>query len=300
MTDIPARAAGDRFRAGSRRWRRLLFPYSVLLPSALPIALFLAAMALLLMMSFQESAVAQIATPSTLATWREFLTSGFYWSIVRTTVELGAIVTVLTLLLGYPTAYVLVGIRSRFLVIGSYVILFSPLLVSVVVRSYGWLLLLGEQGFLNQVLRPVPGLHPPYRLVFNEIGVIIALVHILLPFAVFPILSVLRQLPPGVSEAAADLGAKPWRIWTRVILPLSLPGVVSAAQIVFVLTISAWVTATLLGGGRVQVLGNLIFSSISELNWALGAVASLVLLVVALFALGILGRVSRTMHARES
>jgi putative spermidine/putrescine transport system permease protein len=300
VTSIPPVSPARRRHEGARRWRRALFPYGVLLPSAIPVALFAAAMVLLLLKSFHAFVGVQITKPYTLATWREFLTSGFYWSVVRTTVELGAIVTVLTLLLGYPTAYVLVQIRSRFLTIAAYVILFSPLLVSVVVRSYGWMLLLGEHGFLNQMLRHVPGLHAPYRLVYNQTGVTIALVHILLPFAIFPILSVLQQLPPGVSEAAADLGAKPWRIWLKVILPLSLPGVVSAAQIVFTLTISAWVTAALLGGGRVQLLGNLIYSNISELNWPLGAVESFVLLAVALFALGLFGRVGRAVHARES
>jgi putative spermidine/putrescine transport system permease protein len=303
-TSIPpptaARRLQRRLREGTGPWRRGLFPYGVLLPSALAVSLFVAAMTLLLLKSFHEFVGVQITKPYTLATWRHFLTSGFYWSVVRTTVEIGVIVTVITLLLGYPTAYVLVQIRSRFLTVAAYVILFSPLLVSVVVRSYGWMLLLGQHGFLNQILRHVPGLHAPYQLVYNQTGVTIALVHILLPFAVFPILSVLRQLPPGVSEAAADLGATPSRIWRKVILPLSLPGIVSAAQIVFTLTISAWVTAALLGGGRVQLLGNLIYSNISELNWPLGAVESFVLLAIALLALGLLGRVGRAVHIRES
>lgn len=304
MTQVTSTASADparpRLQEGARHWGRKLFPYGVLVPSAIPVALFGAAMVLLLLKSFHEFVGAQIASPYTLATWRHFLTSGFYWSVVRTTVELGAIVTVLTLVLGYPTAYVLSQIRNRFVLVASYVILFSPLLVSVVVRSYGWMLLLGQHGVLNAVLGRIPGLHAPYTLLFNQTGVTIALVHILLPFAIFPILSVLRQLPPGVSEAAEDLGAKPWQTWRKVVLPLSLPGVVTGAQIVFTLTISAWVTAALLGGGRVQLLGNLIYSNISELNWPLGAVEAFVLLAIALLALGLLGRLGRAVHVKES
>lgn len=286
-------------RRSALRWRRRLGPYGLLTPSVLLVLIFLWAMGLLLAHSFHSFTEGQIDSPYTLETWRHFLASSFYWSVVRETVQLGLIVTVLCLLLGYPTAYVLVRIENRVALVVAYLILFAPLLVSVVVRSYGWLLLLGNRGLVNQILDAVPGLHPPYRLVFNQFGVTIALVHILLPFAVFPILSVLRQLPPGLDEAAADLGARPGQTFRRVVLPLSLPGVVSAAQIVFTLTISAWVTAVLLGGGRVLVLAKLIYDNISELNWPLGAVESFVLLVVALFALALFGRASRAVQGGE-
>jgi putative spermidine/putrescine transport system permease protein len=283
-----------------RRWRRRFFPYAMLLPAAIPAALFIAAMVLLLLKSFHAFVGTQAASAYSLATWRHFLTSGFYWSVVRTTVELGLIVTGFCLLLGYPTAYVLARIRSRALTTACYVVLFSPLLVSVVVRSYGWMLLLGRRGFVNSVLGHVPGFHPPYQLIFNDTGVRIALVHILLPFAIFPILSVMRQVSPTLGEAAADLGARPWRAWLKVTLPLTLPGVVSATQIVFTLTISAWVTASLLGGGRVQVLGELIYQNISQLNWPLGSVESFVLLVVALTALSLFNVVSRLVRQKDS
>ena len=135
MASTSTLAAGGDLRAGRvRRWRRLLFPDALLLPSALPVALFIAAMALLREKSFHTFNEAQIGSAYTLDTWRQFLTSSFYWGILRTTVELGAIVTVTCLLIGYPTAYVLLRIRSRFLMLASYVILFSPLLVSIVVR----------------------------------------------------------------------------------------------------------------------------------------------------------------------
>jgi putative spermidine/putrescine transport system permease protein len=294
-TSVPFRPARE---SALRRWRRRFFPYALLLPSALPAALFIAAMVLLLLKSFHAFVGTEPASAYSLATWRQFLGSGFYWSVVRDTIELGLIVTGFCLLLGYPTAYVLARIRSRALSTACYVVLFSPLLVSVVVRSYGWMLLLGERGFVNSVLSHVPGFHTPYQLIFNDTGVRIALIHILLPFAIFPILSVMRQLSSTLGEAASDLGARPWQVWLKVTLPLTLPGVVSAAQIVFTLTISAWVTASLLGGGRVQVLGELIYQNISQLNWPLGSVESFVLLVIALIALTLLSATARLVRPK--
>lgn len=294
-------AARTRTRSHDVPWSRRLLPYGLLAPSGLLVLLFAVAMIILFARSFHSFSEGQISSPYTLETWKHFLTSSYYWSILRTTIQLGATVTVLTLLLGYPTAYVLVRIRSRALTVAAYVILFSPLLVSVVVRSYGWMLLLDDRGLVNSVLTQVPGRDAPARLIFNQLGVTIALVHILLPFAIFPILSVLRQLPPRVEEAAADLGARPWQTFVRVVLPLSLPGVVSAASIVFTLAISAWVTTVLLGGGRVVVLAKLIYDNIAELNWPLGAVEAFVLLCVALLVLGLFGRFNRAVHgARES
>lgn len=282
------------------RWRRRLFPYALLLPSIVPFGLFAAAMILLLSRSFHEFVGTQAAEAFSLATWKAFFTSPFYWSVVRNTVELGLMVTGFCLLLGYPTAYVLARINNPAVLVASYIILFAPLLVSVVVRSYGWMLLLGNRGFVNWTLERIPGFSTPYQLLFNRTGVVIALVHILLPFAVFPILSVMRQLSPTLGEAAADLGARPWRAWLKVTLPLSLPGVVSAAQIVFTLTISAWVSASLLGGGRVQVLGELIYQNISQLNWPLGAVEAFVLLGTALIALALFSLASRLVHTKEA
>jgi putative spermidine/putrescine transport system permease protein len=294
--DLVARPRWRERWAGRLRLRGLL-PFLLLAPSGLVLLLFVASLVLLLTYSFRPYTSIVIEPVWTLDTWKHFLSSRFYWSIVWETVELALIVTGVTTMLAYPTAWVLVQIRSRALSVICYMALFSPLLVSVVVRSYGWLLLLGDHGFVNALLVRLPWIHAPVRLVFNFTGVTIALIHILLPFAVFPLLSVLRQLPPNVREAAADLGAAPWLVFLRVTLPLSLPGVVSGAQIVFTLTVSAWVTTVLLGGGRVLVLAKLVYDNISNLSWPLGAVESFVLLVIALIALALFGRLNRAIYA---
>jgi putative spermidine/putrescine transport system permease protein len=118
-----------------------------------------------------------------------------------------------------------------------------------------------------------------------------------MPFAIFPMVSVLTQLPPNLKEAAQDLGATRFQTFTKVVLPLSMPGIIAAAQIVFVLAISALVTPLLLGGGRVFVLSKLIYQNITELNWPLAAVQAFVLLAMALIILFVFTRLNRATYA---
>jgi len=120
----------------------------------------------------------------------------------------------------------------------------------------------------------------PIRLIFNFTGVAIALVHVLLPFTVFPILSVLLRMDPALREAAADLGANRLQAFLRVTWPLSFPGLFAAAQLTFILAMNAYVTPQLLGGGRVQVLPLLIYQNISDLNWPLAAVEAIALIAL--------------------
>jgi putative spermidine/putrescine transport system permease protein len=232
-----------------------------------------------------------------LALWTAFLGDGYSWNVIGTSLRLAANVTVITLLIAYPVACALVRVRSVFLASIAYVILFSPLLMSVVVRSYGWLLLLADRGFINALLKASPLGLGPYRLIYNETGVTIALVHILLPFAVLPIVSVLLQIPPSYREAAADLGARPFTILRKVTLPLSMPGIIAAAEIVFALAVSAFVTPSVLGGGRVLVLSRLVYENIGNVQWGLAAVQALILLGLAVGVLLLLERFNRSTFA---
>jgi putative spermidine/putrescine transport system permease protein len=191
-------------------------------------------------------------------------------------------------------------VRDQRLLVAAYIVIFSPLLVSVVVRAYGWLLLLSDTGVINTALLATGLVHEPIRMIYNNTGVIIALVHILLPFMIFPILSVLLQFDNAQREAANDLGANRVQTFIRVVLPLSLPGVIAGAQIVFTLAISAFVTPALLGGGKVQVLSRHIWFNVVDVNWPLAAVEAIVLLALALGALAVFdlaGRSLRSMRA---
>jgi putative spermidine/putrescine transport system permease protein len=281
-----------------RDWRRRLTPVLLLAPGLIFLAVFfLGAMWYMLNYSFYSFESGSLTRDRSLASWREFFTDPFYWEILWRTTRLGFTVTVYSLLIGYPVAYALTRLRRPKLLVAIYLAIFSPLLVSVVVRSYGWLLLLGQEGLVNKLLAELPFIAGPQRLVHNNTGVVIALVHILLPFAIFPMVSVLTQLPPNLKEAAQDLGAGRLETFVRVVLPLSLPGIIAAGQIVFVLSISALVTPMLLGGGRVLVLSRLIFQNIAELNWPLAAVQAFVLLAMALLILLVFTQLNRLTSA---
>lgn len=228
--------------------------------------------------------------------WRAFLFDPFYWEIMWRSARLGATVTFLTLLLGYPTAYALTKISNPLIAAPVYLSIFSPLLVSVVVRAYGWMLLLSEHGIVNYFLVRMDLVETPIRMIYNSTGVTISLVHIMLPYMIFPIMSVLRQIDPALKEAAGDLGAGRWRTFTRVILPLSLGGVVAGCQIVFTLSISAFTAPALLGGGRVLVLSRLIYDNVAAVNWPLGSVQAFALLTMALFVVFLFTRLGRPLQ----
>ncbi|MGV3549412.1 ABC transporter permease [Rhizobium sp.] len=235
-----------------------------------------------------------------LAMWQTFLGDSYSWTIIWSSVRLAVVVTVLCLVVGYPVACALVRLESVVMSVIAYTVIFSPLLMSVVVRSYGWLLLLSDRGFVNSLLGAWPLQLGPYRLIYNEIGVVIALVHILLPFAVLPMITVLMQLPQNLREAAADLGASPSEIFFKVTLPLSLPGVIVAAEIVFALAVSAFVTPAVLGGGRVLNLSRLVYENIGNTEWGLAAVQALILLIAAVGVLLILERFNRRTFGEAS
>jgi putative spermidine/putrescine transport system permease protein len=288
---MPAPAS---WRALARRYRHaaLLAPAVVLTA-----AVFWVCMGVLVVMSVYPFLAAG-APRVTWGAWQRFLADPYYWNVVGTTLYLAVIVTALSLLIGYPTAYAISKIRRPGWALAAYVTLFAPILVSVVVRTYGWLLLLSNTGAVNYVLRSLGLVREPVALIFNATGIVIAMVHILLPFMVFPIMSVIGQLTPDLKEAAMDLGANRWQTFRRVTIPLTLPGVVSGSQIVFTLMISAFVTPFLMGGGKVQILSGLIYRDMEAVNLGFASVVSLVLLALAGVILALSNRLVRRAYAR--
>jgi putative spermidine/putrescine transport system permease protein len=204
------------------------------------------------------------------------------------------VVTGTTLLLAYPAALVMVAVRGTPLFPLIAVAIFSPLLTSVIIRSYGWLYVLSDAGVVNWLLLATGLADAPVRLIFNWFGTVVAMVHIEMPFMTFPILSVLMQQPPVLREAAQDLGANGFETWWRVVLPLSLPGVLAGCQIVFATSISAFASPAILGGGRVRVLPLSIYSSIQGLEWHVGAVQAVMLLGMSLLLVGLFSRLLRS------
>ena len=273
----------------------------LLLPAfVITAGVFASAMVLLFSYSAYTFRGGQLTEEVSFLAWQKFFTDPFYWGVVGNTVQLALGVTIATLLIGYPAAYALTKVRNQKMLIASYIIIFSPLLVSVVVRAYGWLLLLAEGGVVNTALRATGVIQDPIAMMYNNTGVIIALVHILLPFMIFPILSVLLQFDDAQREAANDLGANRLQTFVRVVLPMSLPGVIAGAQIVFTLAISAFVTPALLGGGKVQVLSRHIWFNIVDVNWPLAAVEAIVLLALALTALAAFDLAGRSLRSMRT
>lgn len=251
----------------------LLLPAGVLM-----VVVFVYSLLLFARFSFYQFEGGKLTEAFQFGAYAKFFLDSFYWTIIGKTFWLAARVTVWTLWLAYPLAYYSARIHNstwRELVL---LITFAPLLVSAVVRSYGWMILLSNQGLVNWLLLRLGLIEKPLALTFNEFGVVVALVHIFLPFMVFPILSVLVQTDSTLKQAANDLGADRWRAFFTITLPLSVRGIASGVQIVFTLCLTAFVTPALIGGGRVMVLPTLIYQRTIDINWPIAAVAGIFLI----------------------
>src|SRR3954469_22263363 len=195
---------------------------------------------------------------------------------------IAAYVSVLCLVLGYPVAYFLASTRPPWPTIGIVFVLL-PFWTSILVRTYGWMILLGRNGILNRFLLETGLIATPLPLLNNMSGVLIGMVHVLLPYMVFPIYAVMLRIDPGLIAAAEGLGAPGWQIFRRIYLPLTLPGVLAGTTLVFILSIGFYITPALLGGGRVVMIAVLSEKQVREfLNWGFAAALSMVLLVCAL------------------
>lgn len=214
----------------------------------------------------------------TLATWAKMITDSFYGELLVSSITVSLGITLLTLLCSYPIALYLhrsSGIWKTILL----VLVISPLLTSAVVRTYGWIAILSDSGLINNALASL-GLGR-VRLMFNQIGVVIGLTEILMPYMILALLAGFGRLDPRVEEAASTLGAAPFTVFRRIILPLTLPGIALGCLLCFVLAVSSFITPKLLGGGRVFLLATEIYDqAIVTLNWPLAATLSLIVLGV--------------------
>ena len=214
----------------------------------------------------------------TVAAYAAVLGDSYYWEVFARTGWVALLTTLLCVVIGAPEAYILSRMRAPWRSVFRLVIL-APLLVSVVVRAFGWSLVLGPAGFVNQFLEWI-GIGR-VRMLYTPIAVVVALVHVMLPFMVIPVWTSLQKLDPQVENAALSLGASRITVWRRVVLPQIVPGLLSGALIVFALSASALAIPGLLGGRRVKMVATLIYDEyLHELNWPLGAAIALALLVI--------------------
>ena len=225
------------------------------------------------------------ATAWTLSKYADFLGDPYYRAIAFRTFALAVTVTALTAVLGYPVAWFLARSRSRWRHL-IFLGVVSPLLVSIVVRTLGWTIILGNEGLVNSLLIDTGLISQSVPLMPSFWSVVVAMVHVLLPFMVLSILTVLGRIDPSFAEAAALLGAGPVRNFLKVTLPLSIQGVASGSVIVFCLTVGAYITPFWLGRGQVSVLATEIQDQMVTLvDWPTGAAAAMVLTVGTLVAI---------------
>jgi putative spermidine/putrescine transport system permease protein len=209
-----------------------------------------------------------------------FLTDSFYYEILWRSLWMSVVVTLATLLCSYPIALFLFRMRSRWRGVLA-VLTISPLLVSSVVRTFGWMVILGDSGMLNGALRWLGVIAVPLPLMNNMLGVMIGLTQIEMPTMILALIAGFARLDPTLEEAARTLGAPPWRTFLRVTLPLSAPGIMIGCLVTFVQGISSFVTPKLLGGGRIYVMATTIYEETFEtLNWPLAAAMSIILVAV--------------------
>jgi putative spermidine/putrescine transport system permease protein len=216
----------------------------------------------------------------TLFNYRRFLFDEYYISILLVTLKIGLLVTLIALVAGYPFAMYLIKAPSRERSILMLLII-SPLLVSVVIRTFGWVIVLGPKGLVNWALLGLGILSAPLKLMYTETAVVIGLTHIFYPFMVLAIYTALRNIDPAVIRAAQSLGAGPARTFWQVTVPLSIPGVVAGSLIVFALSVSSFVTPSLLGGPWVKVAAYLAWEqNVTVLDWPFAAAISVILLLL--------------------
>lgn len=204
----------------------------------------------------------------------------YYVGIFVRTLRISLLVTLLALLLGYPEAYYLTRVRGRAKAL-LFVAVLSPLIVSAITRTFGWFILLGQNGLVNGALVALGVTDRPLKLVYSETGIVIGLTHVLVPFMVLSIYAALQRRDPSLVRAAQTLGAGPVRAFLSITLPLSLPGIVAGSVVVFTLSMSAFVTPAILGGTRVRVVAYLVYENfLFSLNWPFGAALAAVLVAV--------------------
>jgi putative spermidine/putrescine transport system permease protein len=233
-----------------------------------------------------QSQSGDISLPLTIGSYERLILSPAYRRVVMTTLRVASFTALFTSLLAYPLAMVIAygrPLASRV----TMILVVAPLVVSVIVRSYGWQLLLGNSstGVLNWILRALGAGPAPVQVLYTEWAIVIASVHVFLPLMVLPLSASLGRINPSLNEAARVLGAPAWRAFLRITLPLSVPGLIAGLTIVFSLTAASYVTPEMVGGNRGLMLGVLLEQQINTaFDWSMAAAIAVVMVAIALFA----------------
>ncbi|MCI1823793.1 MAG: ABC transporter permease [Megasphaera sp.] len=227
----------------------------------------------------------------TVENYTKFFETEYYRQVLFDSFEMAVIVSILAVILAYPVAYYLVRCQNRFTPILSSII-YLPLLASSVVVSFGWMILLSDNGVINNVLMQWGIIQTPIKIMYSKTGVVIALLQAFLPFMVVCIRNVLYTVDTFTEEAAMTLGASPWKTFFKVTLPLSMSGIASGTLLVFVGVLSSFVIPGLIGGGKINTLASIIIREAQvNINWPMASALAFILLVVASIAVYLQNRV---------
>lgn len=216
--------------------------------------------------------------------------------MLANTLALGLKTVLLTVVIGYPVALVFAeaGERLQKLLL---LLIILPLLTSVVVRTFAWVVILGKEGVVNGALIELGLAAAPIRLLHTELGLIVALSQIEMPLMLLPLISVMSRIDPNLKDASAALGAGRWRTLLRIILPLSVPGLAAGCLLVFASSVTAFISQSVIGGGQLIYLPTLLWQqSMVLVNWPFSATLAVVLLVSVMLVIALIGVVQR--HSR--
>ncbi len=274
--------------------------YPLWLASPLAIGMMLFFMAPLVVLGF----VSFYADPAmtrwgSMQQWAKMF-DAFGFSVLGDTLWLGAQVTLLCLLLGYALAWVYVRLPEKYQPIIIFIVML-PLLTSVVVRTFAWIVILGRQGIVNAMLINLGLLEDPLKLLYTRAGLVVALANVQLPLMVLPLINAIQRIDPNLSDASSSLGASEWRTFRKITLPLSLPGIIAGCLLTFAAAITAFISQSLIGGGQMLFMPMYLYQQASALsNYPFAAAIALtflatVLICVSLFnLLGRMPKASRT------
>jgi len=259
----------------NRTWSSLVLPslLFVLVFYALPVCN-------LIWISFAEHSLQEGVVPGfSLDNYIDLAHDAFYFDVLWRTIRLSLATTLCCAVLGYPVAVYLTRVTGWRQTI-MFIVLLMPLVTSVTVMSYGWLILLGRNGVINTLLVGLGLFDRPRQIMFNETVIVVGLVHVLVVFMVISVAASLQSIDPALVRAARSLGARPFTAFRVITLPLSIPGLRTGALLVFVLSMSAYATPTVLGGSRIKFLSYLVYQqAISLNNWPRGAAMAVILLI---------------------
>jgi putative spermidine/putrescine transport system permease protein len=236
------------------------------------------------------------ASGLTLEHFSRFLSDPFYLNILWRTVRLSLIITVICVVLGFPYAYIMARVSPR-LRMWMVVAVILPLMTSVVVRTFGWMVLLSRNGLISQWARDLGWAERNFQIMHSEAAIVIGMVQVLLPFMALSILGVITRIDTRLEEASRTMGASFLGTLRTVVLPLSMPGIVAGSLLVFTLSASSFITPSLMGGARIQVLAGLVYKSVTQtLEWPFAAAQAVILFVGVLLVLIPYVRVSTPRH----